>query len=62
MGDTNVDITQVDYTEQLNRQKQEYDELMKADSEAGKLFRDTISSAEQAKGEDEESEEEAEKK
>ncbi len=61
MGDTDV-VERPDYREQINNQKAEYDELMQADSEAGRMLQENVNSVHSEKGRDEENEEEAESK
>lgn len=59
----NADVVErTDYREQIINQKAEYDELMKADSEAEKILQNTISSPQDEKVQNEENEKAAEEK
>lgn len=53
---------QINYQKQIDTQRAEYEELMKADSEAGKLLQNVVSSIREQKGQDGKNEEEAEMK
>ena len=62
MANENDIVEQKDYTEQINRQKAEYDELMQADTEAGIILQESIDFVHMQKGRDEEDEEQAQEK
>ena len=53
---------QISYERQLDNQKAEYEQLMKADSEAGKMLRDMVGSVQEQKGQSGENEDRAEEK
>lgn len=62
MGETSGNVTNTDYKDQVVKQKEEYESLMKADSDMGKMLQEAEASVRVAKGQNETDPEKGEEK